>query len=281
MSKAKVNPVPWQAPIPPTDAPWSFWKASVFLGPATQTKGGVSFSLSSSHEAPYEIASMLDLESYMHWCGKAEWSSLEATAISFGKDPEHLPEDSDLPKYFRMYFLDRKRFIENAQGSGELRDRITPADFVAWAERTDLSIPKELTKAVAAYQEGLSKLQKRCSELEEVNAKSAVTISQLKLRIRNSDQQHDDIGRSRMMAHFLIMAMAIHKYGYQPLEHQTHSSVTSIHAALKALDFDRSEQRVRDYLNEATKTIVAQKGESAFSKFKTELANFKRQGRSI
>ncbi|MCG8085596.1 MAG: hypothetical protein JAZ13_07755 [Candidatus Thiodiazotropha taylori] len=92
---------------------------------------------------------------YEHWGKVPLWSSADAAALLFGKDPQIVTPDSIQPyiqspgfpkKYMQMYTL-----IDRAVSAGELRSNsnlINPTDLLKWARQKQLDIPKELIDAV-------------------------------------------------------------------------------------------------------------------------------------
>ncbi|MET0000727.1 MAG: hypothetical protein ABW125_15135 [Candidatus Thiodiazotropha lotti] len=88
---------------------------------------------------------------YDHWGKVPLWSSADAAALLFGKDPQIVTPDSIQPyiqssgfpkKYMQMYTL-----IDRAVSAGELRSNsnlINPTDLLEWARQNQLNIPNEL-----------------------------------------------------------------------------------------------------------------------------------------
>ena len=89
-----------------------------------------------------------------HWSKAAHWTLDEAIALSFGKAPEVVTWEKVRPltqisafalQYGRVHDL-ALRAVQWKQ----LYDPVLPGIFVAWAKRTDISIPPDLEAALAA-----------------------------------------------------------------------------------------------------------------------------------
>ena len=90
---------------------------------------------------------------YDHWSKAAHWTLDEAIALSFGKAPEVVRWDQ-LQKYtllgspFVTQYTRRRDLAMRALAWKQLYDPVLPGIFLAWAKRTDISVPRELTEAV-------------------------------------------------------------------------------------------------------------------------------------
>jgi hypothetical protein len=89
---------------------------------------------------------------FVHWSKMAHWSLDEAVALSFGKAPE-LVNWPAISKYlslsrFAVEYGQRRELALRATHWKQLYDPVLPGIFLAWAKRTDISVPPELTEAV-------------------------------------------------------------------------------------------------------------------------------------
>jgi hypothetical protein len=89
---------------------------------------------------------------FVHWSKMAHWTLDEAIALSFGKAPE-LVHWRDVSKYLQLsrfagQYQRRRELATRAVQWKQLYDPVLPGIFLAWAERTDISVPRELTEAV-------------------------------------------------------------------------------------------------------------------------------------
>ena len=89
-----------------------------------------------------------------YWSKAAHWTLDEAIALSFGKAPEKVHwknvEPSRQVSAFAIGYGRRRELALRAVTWKQLYDPVLPGIFLAWAKRTDLSIPPELEAAVSA-----------------------------------------------------------------------------------------------------------------------------------
>jgi hypothetical protein len=90
---------------------------------------------------------------YDHWSKAAHWTLDEAIALSFGRAPEVVRWDQ-LQKFtllgspFVTQYARRRDLAMRALAWKQLYDPVLPGIFLAWAKRTDIPVPPELTEAV-------------------------------------------------------------------------------------------------------------------------------------
>lgn len=82
----------------------------------------------------------------------AHWKLDEAVALSFGKAPE-LVNWPTISKYlnlsrFAVEYAQRRELAMRACQWNQLYDPVLPGIFLAWAKRTDISVPSALTEAI-------------------------------------------------------------------------------------------------------------------------------------
>lgn len=107
---------------------------------------------------------------YDFWSGKFYWTVDEATALSFGKDPEKfkwndepwgvkaLVDDST----FANYFSELREVILADQATGVLPEVLPPHLYLDWAGRRDVDVPHTLEEKVRSS----SPFLKRFAEYE-------------------------------------------------------------------------------------------------------------------
>jgi hypothetical protein len=88
-----------------------------------------------------------------HWSKAAHWTLDEAIALSFGRAPEvvrwdQLQKFTSLGSPFVAQYARRRDLAMRALAWKQLYDPVLPGIFLAWAKRTDIPVPPELTKAV-------------------------------------------------------------------------------------------------------------------------------------
>jgi hypothetical protein len=91
---------------------------------------------------------------FSHWSKAAHWTLDEAIALSFGKAPEHVTWNKVQPLIvaspFAGQYARRRDLALRALKWDQLYDPVLPGIFLAWAKRTDIPVPTELTAAVEA-----------------------------------------------------------------------------------------------------------------------------------
>jgi hypothetical protein len=90
---------------------------------------------------------------YDHWSKAAHWTLDEAIALSFGKAPEvvrwdQLQKFTSLGSPFVAQYARRRDLAMRALAWNQLYDPVLPGIFLAWAKRTDIPVPPELTEAI-------------------------------------------------------------------------------------------------------------------------------------
>lgn len=90
---------------------------------------------------------------YDHWSKAAHWTLDEAIALSFGRAPEvvrweRLQSLTELGSPFVYQYARRRDLALRAKTWKQLYDPVLPGFFLAWAKRTDIAVPPELTAAV-------------------------------------------------------------------------------------------------------------------------------------
>lgn len=89
---------------------------------------------------------------FVHWSKMAHWKLDEALALSFGKAPE-LVNWPTVSKYlslsrFAVEYAQRREIAMRAAQWNQLYDPVLPGIFLAWAKRTDISVPSALIEAI-------------------------------------------------------------------------------------------------------------------------------------
>ena len=166
---------------------------------------------------------------FEYWSKAEYWTSDEAVAISFGKNPKVVTREA-LKNYLGKaqfadnYFL-RCDLLDRAIQSDRLPKEIPPADFLEWAHQRSIPIPRELTDYLSAIKD---------------------TSSQ------SSAKPLSDTGRDSLLK--LVLGMSIDSYGYKVGETRnpaTGENRDSIAAALERLDLKLTPDTIRKYLKEA------------------------------
>ena len=166
---------------------------------------------------------------FEYWSKAEYWTSDEAVAISFGKNPKVVTGEA-LKNYlgkaqFADNYLSRCDLLDRAIQSDRLPREIPPADFLEWAHQRSIPIPRELTDYLSAIEAALS---------------------------QSSAKPLSDTGRDSLLK--LVLGMSIDSYGYKVGETRnpaTGENRDSIAAALERLDLKLTPDTIRKYLKEA------------------------------
>jgi hypothetical protein len=176
------------------------------------TKARAAIRLMAMHER--ELARVVpDLDSkylaadYDHWALFSTWTTEEAAALALGADPRRCDRDRMLAvadEYpFAAKYIALCDLIERAQSDGILKERIIPADFLAFAAERRLELSQHLTDAVKMAPPYRPNASDRIAELErqveKQNAAAAPTSS----------------FRSRTLAQ-VVLGVSVAKYNHQP-----------------------------------------------------------------
>lgn len=175
---------------------------------------------------------------YSYWAKHAYWHFDQAVALLLDKDPrkvsyetlKHLFEISPFAKKYQEIFS----LIQGYHLYGKLSEIIEPMDVLNWADDIDIDIPIKLKEAVnglkSQKKNNLKKFDKECLQ-----------------------------GAERKTMLKIILGMAIHQYGYNPLagskNKATGTKGKSISAGLDTVGLKVNDDTIRKYLKEATETF--------------------------
>lgn len=194
------------------------------------------------------------------WARCAQWSTEEAIALSFGKEPKIVNTDSLKKKLERRYspfvkeYEQRKQLVLRAIAAGNLKEPMSPSSFLEWATNIDIQCPEELLAAVKfpdrkSLVEQLTQevgLLKR--ELERLNEELTRYNEEL---TRYKDQPLHAKERKSLMA--MTLAMATEKYGYRP--GQNNNAATRISSAVEKIGLTLDNDTVRGWLSKANEEL--------------------------
>jgi hypothetical protein len=187
---------------------------------------------------------------FEHWSKMAHWTLDEAIALSFGKAPEVVNWDRVAAlkniSRFAWGYGRRLELASRAKQWDQLFDPVLPGIFLAWAKRTDISVPPELEAAVTArgiqvadwkklyedanlhwkklYDEASAQYDAHRRDWQRPLDEQMAVIEQLKARtseleqsIQASAQAAETVGaRERDSLFKMVIGMAIGAYRYNP-----------------------------------------------------------------
>jgi hypothetical protein len=174
-------------------------------------------------EDPHRFFNKPDAQAnFDHWGRMEYWTVDEAAALCLGKDPRQVNWASirtllDVSPFAARY-RDIRVLIKRAAEIGEIGDpdRVHPEHFLIWAEKRALDLPVELKQAVQPNQTDTSEQE----------------------RVADADLENEETnGRERNSRHYLILGMAIQKYGFDP-DYNPKSDPDCESRAFSAIEYD-------------------------------------------
>jgi hypothetical protein len=149
-----------------------------------------------------------------YWAKAAHWRPDEAAALSLGFEPKYvnpgtikpyLEVSSDACEVER-----RSMLISRALDTGELALQFSPADFVRWADRINLKLPKKLREAVTQMAALAKPSGNDGGDLRQ-------EIDQLKRELEQCKAANRETHpRERRSLQIMLAGMAYGKYGFHP-----------------------------------------------------------------
>lgn len=234
---------------------------------------------------------------FAHWSKTAHWTLDEAIALSFGKAPEWVTWEKVKPfcqvSPFAAQYARRRDLASRAKDWKQLFDPVLPGFFLAWAKRTDISVPEQLTAAVEArgvqvadwktvYEEAKAKWEENFAELErlyeqsrngaqdnhakwlELSQRKDELIESLKERIAKLNARaveppppvtEKSLGtREQESLLKLVIGMAVTGYGYDPKAERS-PQIPEIASDLALAGISMSDDTVRKWLRVAAELL--------------------------
>jgi hypothetical protein len=232
---------------------------------------------------------------FAYWSKAAHWTLDEAIALSFGRAPEVVTWKQVEPYLrvspFAFEYQRRRELALRAVVWQQLFDPVLPGIFLAWAKRSDFSIPPELEAAVTArgiqvadwqslYKELKEKFDtetaKWCTlckrlnaQLDEQRQRDAAlvqeyeeSVEQLKSQIKELHEQHERTKivqsperplstRERNSLLSLVIGMAVSGYRYDPKASRSEQT-SEIASDLAKVGVPLDADTVRKWLKEAS-----------------------------
>jgi cell division protein FtsB len=191
------------------------------------------------------------------WAKQPSWTVLdEALPLAVGVDPSEAARIRSM-EYGEVVetFIELRDTIHRALRTGELKDHVTPADFVDWLERNGVHAPSSLTDAVKA-RSGPS-WKARCEQLKADNDRLKDLVRQLEREI----EEHARAGTPPHRRQYnnllrILYAIARQKYHWDK-DKGKQSAAKNIAGALSLSGVKRlSTQTINDRLEEAAKYVA-------------------------
>jgi hypothetical protein len=205
------------------------------------------------------------------WGQKAYWSLDEATALSFGKAPEHVSwdwvEESQGQSPFADQYAERRGLIQAAQESHVFSEPFPPRIFLSWASHHGIEIPKILAEAVQAREVQIDDLQSErdqltetCSELRRELRDARYQIDVYRTGSVGDDKPKPDVdrplkARERESLYKILIGIAVTSYGHNPYGPKSTRMTKTIAGDVHLQGLQVDEDTVRKYLDEAAELL--------------------------
>jgi hypothetical protein len=211
----------------------------------------MSSALSTLREQVIKQEAEKDRADFVYWSKIPRWTLEEATALSFGKAPQVVNSDTVEAYHGQPSFADdyskRLSLLLRAQEAEELPVSISPAEFIAWAERTGIALPQDLVDAVRATVGRIEDRRSLAAERDELREK-------VKRLEEEAAKEKPLSTRERETYQKMILGMAIKKYRYKPTRSRSNKP-REIADDLDDLQIPVSDDTVRQKLNDAFDTV--------------------------
>jgi hypothetical protein len=226
---------------------------------------------------------------FEHWSKAAHWTLDEAIALSFGKAPEIVSWEKIkslvTTSPFAHQYHRRRDLALRAVTWKQLFDPVLPGIFLAWAKRTDLSVPPELEGAVTArgvqvadwktlhdeakksfddlkrlYDDLNTKFNENHREWMKMGGEKNEAIERLLVRVDElqrttaRDERGDLKTRERESLLRLVIGMAIIGYGYDPKVFRS-GKISEIAGDLELAGVPLDADTVRKWLRAAAEVL--------------------------
>lgn len=181
------------------------------------------------------------------WSKMVRWTLDEATALSFGKDPEVVSWDKVSSFRRRSSFADSyaklRNLVLNANKHGALPDEASPSEFVAWADRTKIALPKELIDAVREQASRIGDFDVLNAELKALRERAEKLETEAKKEKPLPPRERDTFLK-------IVLGMAIHRYKHDPRKLRG-GAANQIAIALLRYGLKVGDDSIREKLKEA------------------------------
>jgi hypothetical protein len=224
---------------------------------------------------------------FAHWSKAMHWTLDEALALSFGKAPESVTWENVKPflqvSPFAFQYGRRRDLALRALQWEQLFDPVLPSIFLAWAKRTDIPVPTELTAAVEArgvqigdwknlyeeakrlWDECRADLERHQNQWLELNEQKDALIKSLQERIATLEREASGVAttsdggkeigpRERDSLLKLVIGMAVVGYRYEPKAERS-TRVTEIASDLASVGIQLDADTVRKWLRVAAELL--------------------------
>ena len=213
-----------------------------------------------AEDAELPFSEPLSADDIAHWGCLASWSLLEAVALSLGKDPlkvdqESLTAAAEVSPLAKRYNRLKDRVLR-AEQTGELSNPISPPKYIEWAQREAICLPNDIEVAVGlrfgrleddrSIRDANTQLIRRIGQLEALLSAQGMVNTQ-------TPSDHPLRARERDSLLLIMIACAINPYNYRP---EVRSDVPKrISQQLERWGMPLSDDTVRNHLTKAAELL--------------------------
>jgi hypothetical protein len=172
------------------------------------------------------------------------WTLDEATTLSLGKAPMVVDWENVKAYLGRSPFAEEysrlRSLLHRANAAGDLHDPTSPAEFIRWAERTGIDLPRQLLDAVRAAAGRIEDWRSLTVERDELRER----VSRLQ---QEAAKEKPLSTRERQTLLKIVLGQAIKGYAYKP-DQSRNVAPREIADDLASLGIPIDEDTVRKWL---------------------------------
>lgn len=207
---------------------------------------------------------------YDLWTKHAYWTVDEMVALALARDPavvswSLVKRELDRGSAFAKRYATLREIVGRAVATGQLNRTTGPLEFMEWADRLRVELPRGLSTAIKALQargvgedgasgdgKGIQQAQAdQVGDLKSTIGELTEKNRILTARVEELEAAHTSLGpRERESLLRIVLAVAIKKYGYDVNASKT-PTVTNLARTLDEQNLSLHPDTIRSYLQEA------------------------------
>lgn len=191
------------------------------------------------------------------WAQMPYWTLDEAVALSLGRDPRfanwETVQQLVASSRFAFRFAAQREIVNRAKTMGQLREKTTPALFLAWAERMQFPMPDELVDAVKS-------VGTPAPDWKSLFEQSQLQVQALTSRLQELEREKPPAEtapldpRERQSLLKLVIAMAVKGYTYDPSAKRS-DVISEIESDVNFVGLSISKDTIRKHLDQGGKLL--------------------------
>lgn len=201
------------------------------------------------------------------WTKKAYWTLDEAVAITLGKDPLFFRWELVEPRVwespFARKFAQLRDLLLRAMHVGQLQEKFTPREYVAWAHDAEVALPTELETLATrkdwrqqceSLEDELARREFELIETKNELARLSQRISELEAKLADNHSAAGLRTRERNSLLKIIYGVAVSRFRYNPDKGRSGVPKRIADACVEA-GVPIDEETVLKWLREATRVV--------------------------